>query len=144
MRYRYCRMLEEDCFRGRTADFVFMFLFGGIVITVSFNVKKSSYTDLNKLETRGLLAYQTISDITPANHRQEKGLCSWIWREGGALGEFLIIRVFTGMFSSTLCPDRQQEVGTLQKQLLLSLIRHKVLNDSVLSNRQKNKFSTGH
>ncbi|XP_061586625.1 derlin-3 isoform X2 [Cololabis saira] len=33
-RYRYCRMLEEDCFRGRTADFVFMFLFGGITITL--------------------------------------------------------------------------------------------------------------
>ncbi|KAM4746226.1 derlin-3-like isoform 2-T2 [Anableps anableps] len=32
--YRYCRMLEEDCFRGRTADFVFMFLFGGILITL--------------------------------------------------------------------------------------------------------------
>ncbi|XP_061586624.1 derlin-3 isoform X1 [Cololabis saira] len=32
--YRYCRMLEEDCFRGRTADFVFMFLFGGITITL--------------------------------------------------------------------------------------------------------------
>ncbi|TRY86842.1 hypothetical protein DNTS_028660, partial [Danionella cerebrum] len=26
--YRYCRMLEEGSFRGRTADFVFMFLFG--------------------------------------------------------------------------------------------------------------------
>ncbi|KAM4577826.1 derlin-3 [Fundulus diaphanus] len=32
--YRYCRMLEEDSFRGRTADFVFMFLFGGILITL--------------------------------------------------------------------------------------------------------------
>uniref|UniRef100_A0A3Q3A1V6 Derlin n=1 Tax=Kryptolebias marmoratus TaxID=37003 RepID=A0A3Q3A1V6_KRYMA len=32
--YRYCRMLEEDCFRGRTADFVFLFLFGGILITL--------------------------------------------------------------------------------------------------------------
>ncbi|XP_047449086.1 derlin-2-like isoform X2 [Mugil cephalus] len=32
--YRYCRMLEEDCFRGRTADFVFMFLFGGIMMTL--------------------------------------------------------------------------------------------------------------
>ncbi|KAG8597211.1 hypothetical protein GDO81_002197 [Engystomops pustulosus] len=32
--YRYCRMLEETSFRGRTADFVFMFLFGGLVITV--------------------------------------------------------------------------------------------------------------
>ncbi|CAG0879276.1 unnamed protein product [Cyprideis torosa] len=27
--YRYCRMLEEGSFRGRTADFVTMFLFGG-------------------------------------------------------------------------------------------------------------------
>ncbi|XP_073415267.1 derlin-3 [Dendrobates tinctorius] len=32
--YRYCRMLEETSFRGRTADFVFMFLFGGLIITV--------------------------------------------------------------------------------------------------------------
>lgn len=28
--YRYCRMLEEGSFRGRTADFVMMFLFGGL------------------------------------------------------------------------------------------------------------------
>ncbi|XP_068952772.1 derlin-3 isoform X2 [Petaurus breviceps papuanus] len=32
--YRYCRMLEEGSFRGRTADFVFMFLFGGVLITL--------------------------------------------------------------------------------------------------------------
>ncbi|XP_016884567.2 derlin-3 isoform X1 [Homo sapiens] len=34
--FRYCRMLEEGSFRGRTADFVFMFLFGGVLMTVSF------------------------------------------------------------------------------------------------------------
>ncbi|XP_043465833.1 derlin-2 [Leptopilina heterotoma] len=28
--YKYCRMLEEGSFRGRTADFVMMFLFGGV------------------------------------------------------------------------------------------------------------------
>ncbi|KAG8523083.1 Derlin-3 [Galemys pyrenaicus] len=33
-RFRYCRMLEEGSFRGRTADFVFMFLFGGILMTL--------------------------------------------------------------------------------------------------------------
>ncbi|XP_039291994.1 derlin-2 [Nilaparvata lugens] len=27
--YRYCRMLEEGSFRGQTADFVMMFIFGG-------------------------------------------------------------------------------------------------------------------
>jgi len=34
--YRYCRMLEEGSFRGKTADFFFMFLFGGTFMTVSF------------------------------------------------------------------------------------------------------------
>ncbi|EDO47541.1 predicted protein [Nematostella vectensis] len=32
--YRYCRMLEEGSFRGRTADFVLMFIFGGALMTV--------------------------------------------------------------------------------------------------------------
>ncbi|XP_030631967.1 derlin-3 isoform X2 [Chanos chanos] len=31
--YRYCRMLEEGSFRGRTADFVYMFFFGGLLMT---------------------------------------------------------------------------------------------------------------
>ncbi|KPJ08468.1 Derlin-2 [Papilio machaon] len=30
--YRYCRMLEEGSFRGRTADFVVMFIFGGTLM----------------------------------------------------------------------------------------------------------------
>ncbi|XP_035870245.1 derlin-3 isoform X3 [Phyllostomus discolor] len=30
--FRYCRMLEEGSFRGRKADFVFMFLFGGVLM----------------------------------------------------------------------------------------------------------------
>jgi len=32
--YRYCRMLEEGSFRGRTADFVMMFIFGGICMII--------------------------------------------------------------------------------------------------------------
>ncbi|XP_045391048.1 derlin-3 isoform X5 [Lemur catta] len=32
--FHYCRMLEEGSFRGRTADFVFMFLFGGVLMTL--------------------------------------------------------------------------------------------------------------
>ena len=31
-------MLEEGSFRGRTADFVFMFMFGGVIMTVSLIV----------------------------------------------------------------------------------------------------------
>lgn len=31
--YKYCRMLEEGSFRGRTADFVMMFLFGAVCMT---------------------------------------------------------------------------------------------------------------
>jgi len=32
--YRYCRHLEEGSFRGRAADFVYMFLFGGILMII--------------------------------------------------------------------------------------------------------------
>ncbi|RXG60333.1 Derlin-2 [Armadillidium vulgare] len=32
--YRYCRMLEEGSFRGRTADFVVMILFGAFFMTI--------------------------------------------------------------------------------------------------------------
>lgn len=32
--YRYCRMLEEGSFRGRSADFFYMFLFGGALMTL--------------------------------------------------------------------------------------------------------------
>ncbi|CAL1540594.1 unnamed protein product [Lymnaea stagnalis] len=32
--YRYCRMLEEGSFRGRTADFFFMFIFGGFFMII--------------------------------------------------------------------------------------------------------------
>ena len=34
-------MLEEGSFRGRTADFVFMFIFGGAIMTVSFFSNKN-------------------------------------------------------------------------------------------------------
>nr|CAG4648853.1 EOG090X0CFQ [Polyphemus pediculus] len=33
--YRYCRMLEEGSFRGRTADFIYMFMFGCISTVIS-------------------------------------------------------------------------------------------------------------
>ncbi|CAI5446165.1 unnamed protein product [Caenorhabditis angaria] len=32
--YRYCMMLEEGSFRGRRADFVFMFMFGAILMVI--------------------------------------------------------------------------------------------------------------
>lgn len=32
--YRYSRFLEEGSFRGKTADFFYMFLFGGFLITI--------------------------------------------------------------------------------------------------------------
>ncbi|KAH9503873.1 Derlin-2 [Bulinus truncatus] len=32
--YRYCRMLEEGSFRNKTADFFFMFLFGGFFMII--------------------------------------------------------------------------------------------------------------
>jgi hypothetical protein len=41
--YRYCRMLEEGSFRGRTADFVMMFIFGGICMIVSLAYLKIKF-----------------------------------------------------------------------------------------------------
>ncbi|CAF5193624.1 unnamed protein product, partial [Rotaria magnacalcarata] len=32
--YRYCRHLEEGSFRGRAADFLFMFIFGGTLMII--------------------------------------------------------------------------------------------------------------
>jgi Derlin-2/3 len=32
--YRYCRHLEEGSFRGRAADFLFMFLLGGTLMII--------------------------------------------------------------------------------------------------------------
>ena len=32
---RYCKLLEETSFRGRTADFFFMLLFGGGLLTLA-------------------------------------------------------------------------------------------------------------
>ncbi|ETN65097.1 derlin-2 [Anopheles darlingi] len=32
--FRYCRMLEENSFRGKSSDFVMMFLFGGTVLVI--------------------------------------------------------------------------------------------------------------
>ncbi|VVC89611.1 unnamed protein product [Leptidea sinapis] len=31
---RYCRMLEEGSFRGRTADFIVMFVFGSVLMVI--------------------------------------------------------------------------------------------------------------
>lgn len=36
--YRYCRMLEEGSFRGKSSDFIMMFLFGGALMTVSIYI----------------------------------------------------------------------------------------------------------
>lgn len=33
--YRYCSMLEEGPFRGRSGDFFYMFLIGGFLMCVS-------------------------------------------------------------------------------------------------------------
>lgn len=43
--YRYCRMLEEGSFRGKSSDFIMMFIFGGALMTVSRNDKSPSFPD---------------------------------------------------------------------------------------------------
>lgn len=50
--YRYCMMLEEGSFRGRRADFVYMFLFGAVLMVCSVDCLFNS-----------LQAFQILSGI---------------------------------------------------------------------------------
>ena len=56
--YRYCRMLEENSFRGRTADFVTMFIFGSVFMIFAalfvnlLFLGKSCFYVLNLMNTR--------------------------------------------------------------------------------------------
>ncbi|KAJ7423766.1 Derlin-2 [Willisornis vidua] len=54
--YRYCRMLEEGSFRGRTADFVFMFLFGGFLMTMAQSTALPAKLCMKLCELSWLLA----------------------------------------------------------------------------------------
>mmetsp|Transcript_26327 Transcript_26327/g.25175 ORF Transcript_26327/g.25175 Transcript_26327/m.25175 type:complete len:261 (+) Transcript_26327:173-955(+) len=45
---RYCRLLEEGNFRGRTADFIFMLIFGGILMLV-FAVTLNAFSKIKFL-----------------------------------------------------------------------------------------------
>lgn len=60
--YRYCRMLEEGSFRGRTADFVFMFIFGGAIMTVSFMNHASNAWNIAQKR-----AYELVTDNVSDN-----------------------------------------------------------------------------
>lgn len=54
--YRYCRMLEEGSFRRRTADFVMMFIFGGLCMIVSLT--KHWYWFLCSLSPQRIIVFK--------------------------------------------------------------------------------------
>lgn len=59
--YRYCRMLEEGSFRGRSSDFVMMFLFGGALMIVSImRLKFCNIFLISHLNIRESLAFVDI------------------------------------------------------------------------------------
>lgn len=55
-------MLEEGSFRGRTADFVFMFIFGGAIMTVSFMNHASNAWNIAQKR-----AYELVTDNVSDN-----------------------------------------------------------------------------
>uniref|UniRef100_A0A8V1ABL5 Derlin n=1 Tax=Gallus gallus TaxID=9031 RepID=A0A8V1ABL5_CHICK len=77
--YRYCRMLEEGSFRGRTADFVFMFLFGGFLMTPGGG---------RLLRTPSVLKaiFDTPEDDPNYNPLPEERPGGFAWGEGQRLG----------------------------------------------------------
>ncbi|EEB10041.1 Derlin-2, putative [Pediculus humanus corporis] len=56
--YRYCRMLEEGSFRGRTADFIMMFLFGGVTLTIMLVYVWSRRNPVVRMNFFGLINFQ--------------------------------------------------------------------------------------
>lgn len=62
-------MLEEGSFRGRTADFVMMFLFGGICMIVSFIALTTVYIN-------DLFCFISLQDGTALRYGQNKHLWS--------------------------------------------------------------------
>ena len=47
--YRYCRMLEENSFRGRTADFVTMFIFGSVFMIFAAYFVNLLFLGMNRI-----------------------------------------------------------------------------------------------
>lgn len=60
---RHCSMLEEGSFRGRTADFVFMFLFGAVFMVLSqlINQSISDYSSSSSLRSFVPVSYILFS-----------------------------------------------------------------------------------
>uniref|UniRef100_A0A182KF94 Derlin n=1 Tax=Anopheles christyi TaxID=43041 RepID=A0A182KF94_9DIPT len=56
--FRYCRMLEENSFRGRSSDFVMMFLFGGQAFTIMLVYVWSRRNPFVRMNFFGVLNFQ--------------------------------------------------------------------------------------
>lgn len=56
--YRYCRMLEEGSFRGKSSDFIMMFIFGGALMIVS-----SLFLCDTQMEINGNLCTKKIINV---------------------------------------------------------------------------------
>ena len=59
-------MLEEGSFRGRTADFVFMFIYGGFIMAVSFSIIIGAFLDgSGKVEMAGYCLNGQLNSVVP-------------------------------------------------------------------------------
>ena len=69
--YRYCRMLEEGSFRGKSADFAMMFIFGAVaMITFAFFV---NLLFLGQVKTNLLITEQSKTKSTGLHNNA--GVC---------------------------------------------------------------------
>ena len=65
--YRYCRTLEESSFRGRTADFVMMFLFGAVLTLVRLRNKYDEAWDVSKVTRAKYLFFSRLLHTSPTS-----------------------------------------------------------------------------
>ena len=62
--YRYCRMLEEGSFRGKSSDFVMMFIFGALaMISFAFFVNLLFLGQVRKKEGKGERLCDNVDDV---------------------------------------------------------------------------------
>ena len=63
--YRYCRMLEENSFRGRTADFVTMFIFGSFFMIIAALFVNLLFLGKYFINTKHSFMRASIIDLAP-------------------------------------------------------------------------------
>lgn len=97
---RYCKLLEENSFRGRTADFFYMLLFGATVLTAIVLVG-------------GMIPYlsESIAEVIFLSNSLTFMMVSSIWDESFSSFTFIqFIRTYKIFLYTGLCVEQAKPI----------------------------------